>query len=65
MQLEIQLEMQPEMQPVGYAENTKRSKKSQALGITLEDEGSRIAPLRYVMGSAWSDHTSESNHSST
>jgi hypothetical protein len=35
------------------------------LSITLEDEAPRIAALRYVMGSAWSNHTSESNHSST
>ena len=35
------------------------------LSITFEDEAPRITALCYVMGSAWSNHTSESNHSST
>jgi hypothetical protein len=36
-----------------------------ALSITFKDEAPRIASLRYVMGSTWSNHTSESNHSFT
>jgi hypothetical protein len=36
-----------------------------ALSITFKDEAPRIAPLRYVMGSTSSNHTSESNHSFT
>jgi hypothetical protein len=35
------------------------------LSIIFEDEASSIAALRYVMGSAYSNHTGESNHSST
>jgi hypothetical protein len=35
------------------------------LSITFENEATRIAALSYVMGNAWSNHTSESNHSST
>jgi hypothetical protein len=36
-----------------------------ALSITFEDEATRIAALSYVMGNAWSNDSSESNHSST
>jgi hypothetical protein len=36
-----------------------------ALSIAFENEATRIAALSYVMGNAWSYHTSESNHSST
>jgi hypothetical protein len=35
------------------------------LSITFKDEAPRIASLRNVMGSTWSNHTSESNHSFT
>ena len=35
------------------------------LSIPFEDEAPRIAALSYVMGNAWSNHSSESNQSST